>query len=126
MRIQYQIIRRIMDEWPASLDEIEIMIGDFYSIFGYLREYVEGGRIGKSRKQPDRPFWVGYCDIPDGASFLTAEELVNAPLYSGRSLREVWDEVDIICAAGMPPEIWLEQMNIPGIQYDAAQDLWYL
>lgn len=126
MRVQYQMIRRIMDECPESLDEVEIMIGDSYSIFGYLREYLEIGRFGMIRKQPECPFWVGDCDIPDGASFPTAEELVNAPLYKGRSLREVWDEVDIICAAGMPPEIWLEQMNIPGIQYDAAQDLWYL
>lgn len=125
MKITFDLLYRIMTERPESLDEIEIMIGDFYSIFGYLRAYHALGRLGKRKVRPERPFWVGDCDIADGASFLTADEFVNTPLYGGRSLRDVWDEVDIVCAVGMPPEIWLEQLKLPGMMYDAAHGLWH-
>lgn len=27
------------------------------------------------------PYWAGYCDIPNGCEFSTAEELVTAPIY---------------------------------------------
>lgn len=54
------------------------------------------------------PYWAGYCDIPDGAEFLTAEELVNAPIYSAQSLKERWDDVRIISIEGILFDDWLE------------------
>ena len=30
-----------------------------------------------------KPYWVGYCDVPDGCEFDTAYELLNAPIYDG-------------------------------------------
>jgi hypothetical protein len=40
--------------------------------------------------QYEKPYWVGYCDIPDGCEFHTAEELVNAKIFDGQSLIERW------------------------------------
>ena len=54
----------------------------------------------------DKPYWVGYCDIPDGTEFHTAEELVNAKIYCGKSLKEKWDCVQIISIMGIPFDDW--------------------
>lgn len=57
--------------------------------------------------QYDPPYWVGYCDIPDGAEFFTAEELVSAPVFGGKSLRERWDQVRILSIEGASLDDWL-------------------
>ena len=59
--------------------------------------------------QYDKPYWVGYCDIPDGTEFFTAEELVNAKIFNGSSLKERWDHVRIISIEGICLESWLER-----------------
>ena len=46
--------------------------------------------------QYEQPYWVGYCDIPDGAEFYTAEELLNAKIYNGKSIKERWSTVCFI------------------------------
>ena len=58
--------------------------------------------------QFDRPYWVGYCDIEGGCDFKTAEELVNAPTFNGKSLKERWDHVVICSIEGLDYEGWLE------------------
>ncbi len=57
--------------------------------------------------QYDMPYWVGYCDIPNGTEFNTADELVNAKIYDGKSLKERWEEVRIISIEGISLESWL-------------------
>ena len=60
------------------------------------------------------PYWAGYCDIPNGCEFQTAEELVNAPIYNGRSLAERWEAVCFTSLDGMPLEEWLQCIsNLP-------------
>ncbi len=67
---------------------------------GYLPEY-------------ENPYWVGYCDIENGCNFKTAEELVNAPIYDGRSLKERWNEV-VLCAIGnINVDEWFECVSFP-------------
>ena len=56
--------------------------------------------------QYDKPYWVGYCDISGGAKFHTAEELVNAKIYHGKSLTERWDSVRIVSIIGICLEEW--------------------
>ena len=34
--------------------------------------------------QYEKPYWVGYCDIPNGTAFPTAQELVTCLLYTSR------------------------------------------
>ena len=58
--------------------------------------------------QYDMPYWVGYCDIKDGTEFKTADELVNAPIYDGQSLKERWNMVRIISIEGLSLSDWLE------------------
>ena len=55
----------------------------------------------------EKPYWVGYCDIPDGTEFQTAEELVNARIYDGKSLKERWEKVRIFSIDGVDLNIWL-------------------
>lgn len=64
-------------------------------MLGYLPQY-------------DKPYWAGNCDIPDGAGYYTAEELVNSKIYSGKSLRERWEQVRICGIEGICLDDWLE------------------
>ena len=57
---------------------------------------------------PEKPYWAGYCDLPDGFACATAKELFNAPYYDGRSLRERWSEVHIYEIGLTPPEQFME------------------
>ena len=56
----------------------------------------------------DKPYWVGYCDIPNGCNFLTASELFNAPIFEGRSIKDRWDHLVIEEIAGLSLEGWLD------------------
>jgi len=58
-------------------------------------------------KTSEKPYWVGYCDIPDGADYMTAEELVNAKIYNGKSLIEMWDKIRFISINGLPFDQWI-------------------
>ena len=54
------------------------------------------------------PYWIGLCDVEDGCDFKTAEELVNAPVFDGKSLRDRWSSVIIHSIAGLSFEEWLK------------------
>ena len=62
---------------------------------GYLPEY-------------EKPYWAGYCDIEDGCEFKTADELVNAPIYDGKSLKSRWDKVVIVSIGGLDRDDWMQ------------------
>ena len=49
-----------------------------------------------------------YCDVPDGCEFDTAYELLNAPIYDGRSLRERWENVVFEEIGGLSVDDWLK------------------
>ena len=55
-----------------------------------------------------KPYWVGYCDIPNGCDFMTANDLFNAPIFEGHSIRERWDHIVIEEIAGLSLEAWFE------------------
>ena len=59
----------------------------------------------------EHPYWAGYCDIPNGCEFSTAEELVTARVYNGKSLKERWDKVVITDIEGMNVEDRYKYMN---------------
>lgn len=42
-----------------------------------------------------KPYWVGYCDIENGCEFESANELVDPPIFDGKSLRARWNDVII-------------------------------
>jgi len=66
---------------------------DYY--LGYLPEF-------------EHPYWVGACDIEDGCEFATAQELIHAKIYDGKSLAERWDMVRIVNIEGIGLEDWFE------------------
>lgn len=56
----------------------------------------------------DKPYWIGYCDIPDGAEYYTALELLTAKIFDGRSIQDRWDHI-VFCNIGMlDAETWLD------------------
>lgn len=57
--------------------------------------------------QYEKPYWIGCCDIDGGCEFKTAEELVNAPVFDGRSLKERWDSVVICHIEGLGLDDWM-------------------
>lgn len=67
-------------------------------MLGYLPQY-------------DKPYWVGYCDIIDGCEFNSAEELVDAKIFGGKSLRERWEDVVICSIMDIPVEDWLSMLR---------------
>ena len=56
----------------------------------------------------DEPYWIGYCDVEGGCAFKTAEELVSAPVFEGKCLRERWSGVMINGIGGLSFEEWLK------------------
>ncbi len=57
----------------------------------------------------DKPYWIGYCDIPNGCDFETASDLLNAKVFNGSSIRDRWEHIVIENIGGILIEDWLEQ-----------------
>ena len=62
--------------------------------------------IGYSENDP-LPYWAGLCDLPNGRRFQTADELFEAKIYDGKSLKERWGEVTIYSINSLPLDDWL-------------------
>lgn len=68
---------------------------------GYCSGYTIGW-IGETEK----PYWIGGCEGQD-AQFSSAEELMNAPVFGGKSLRERWDDILWLSLMSIPPDEWM-------------------
>ena len=66
---------------------------------GYLPEY-------------DKPYWAGYCDVPNGCNFKTAEELFNAEIYDGKSIKDRWNEIVFIQISGIDIDEWADVFGV--------------
>ena len=107
--MDYGLFRRCLTEGCDGVDETEFFILDepepVYCILGYLPEKLIGGEW----KRDEQPYWIGHgCDVKDGLEFATAEELLHAKVYGGRSLAEVWDRVYVENLGMVPLDIWFE------------------
>ena len=60
----------------------------------------------------DKPYWAGYCDIPNGCEFETAEELFNAKIYDGKSIKDRWNEIILIQICGIGIDDWANMFEI--------------
>jgi hypothetical protein len=58
-------------------------------------------------REYDKPYWVGYCDIPDGCDFFTASDLLNAKIFGGKSIKDRWEHVVIEQIGCIGLEDWL-------------------
>lgn len=57
--------------------------------------------------QYEKPYWIGYCDVENGCEFESALELVNAPVFDGRSLEQRRGEMVVISVEGLSYDNWL-------------------
>lgn len=55
----------------------------------------------------DKPYWAGYCDVPDGCDFRTASELLNAKIYDGLSIKDRWNNILFMLVGGIHIDEWL-------------------
>ncbi|MGN1110453.1 MAG: hypothetical protein ACI4QY_02290 [Oscillospiraceae bacterium] len=62
--------------------------------------------LGCLRKY-DKPYWAGYCDVPDGCEFQSASELLNAKIYDGLSIKDRWKNIVFVNIGGIGFEDWL-------------------
>ena len=53
------------------------------------------------------PYWVGYCDIEGGCEFKTAKELFEAPIFAGKSIKDRWDDIELIAIGGINVDEWV-------------------
>ncbi len=60
-------------------------------------------------REYEKPYWIGYCDIPDGCEFLTASEMLNAKVFHGRSIKEKWDHMIFENIGGIGLDDWFMQ-----------------
>ena len=61
-------------------------------------------------KRKGKPFWVGFCDFPDGCAFDTPYQLVLADIFRGKSLKEWWPEIRIYDIDGLSCQDWLASL----------------
>lgn len=61
-----------------------------------LGEYPDAGK---------RSYWFGLTpDNTEAYDFSSFDKMVNAPVFEGKSLKEIWNEVDILSFDGCSPE----------------------
>lgn len=76
--------------------------------------------------QFDKPYWVGDCDIPDGCEYDTAEELVEAKIFDGKSLKERWSNVRIMSIWGIGLMIGLNAVGTSNIHHKGTYVIWQI
>ena len=59
-----------------------------------------------------KPYWAGHCDVPNGCDFKTAEELFNAKIYDGKSIKDRWNEILFIQISGVDINEWADVFRI--------------
>ena len=59
-------------------------------------------------RQYDKPYWVGYCDIPNGCAYRTASELLEAKIFDGSSIKDRWEHIVFEAVGGVSLESWLD------------------
>lgn len=56
----------------------------------------------------EKPYWIGYCDIADGCEFNTANELLSAKIFDGKSMKERWEHIIFETVGGIGLKDWLD------------------
>lgn len=95
-------------EWDFFYRQLEVGVNIDETCFYFSDDKEEREHYVGYLPQYEKPYWIGCCDIEDGCEFETAYELVNAPVFDGRSLKERWNEAVIVSIEGIPFEQWLK------------------
>ena len=54
----------------------------------------------------EKPYWIGYCDIPEGCEFRTAKEMFEAKVFNNQSIKDRWNEIVIVSIGGISVNDW--------------------
>ena len=106
--MDYDLFLRCLTECADRIDETEILFLDDEDrgecIMGYIPYIMLNNR---DKRVFENPYWIGTgCDVKDGADFLTAEDMLQAKVYGGRSIKEAWDKVCVLNLGMVPLEDW--------------------
>lgn len=123
--MDYELFRRCLTDYPAAMNDTWFGFLDDPEydecILGYnptrpprWSEITKDPDSCRPRKVPD-PYWVGDgCDVKGGAGFATADELLNAKVYGGRSIAEGWEHVCVYDLGGFYKlETWFKYHSFP-------------
>ena len=95
-------------EWSFFFRQLEAGMLIDETCFYFSDDPTEGERYLGYLPEDEKPYWAGYCDIEDGCEFKTADELVNSPIYDGKSLKSRWDKVVIVSIEGLDRDDWMQ------------------
>ena len=102
--MEYKKLFNLFDQKFTNINETSFVFKDdpcnIEHFIGYLPQY-------------EMPYWVGYCDVEGGCEFKTAKELFEAPIFDGRSIKDRWDEVEIITIGAISIDEWNEKYCVP-------------
>ncbi len=97
--MEYQKLFDLFDRKAVNIDETSFYFRDdsrkTERFIGYL-------------PQCELPYWVGYCDIEGGCEFKTAKELFEAPVFDGKSIKDRWNEVEMLTIGAIDVDEWNE------------------
>lgn len=103
--ITYEVLLSVF-KFGAFVDETRFYFEDDpleeEHYIGYLPEF-------------EKTYWAGYCDIEDGCEFETSEELFEAKIYNGKSLKDRWDTVVLLGIGGLAVEDYF--YSIPEVRH---------
>ena len=103
----FDLFLRCLTEACDSIDETEIIFLDDLERGECIMGYIPYLNLKDKTVYFDHPYWVGTgCDIEDGAEFKTAEELLHAEIYGGRSIFQSWEQVSVLNLGMVPLEDW--------------------
>lgn len=95
--MRFETLFKLFDEKHINIDETSFYFKDdpqkIVHYIGYIPQY-------------DLPYWIGYCDIKGGCDFVTAKELFEAPVFDGRSLKDRWENVELITIGAINIDEW--------------------
>lgn len=105
--MDFDLFLRCLTEAHDAIDETEFMFLDDMDRDACMLGYIDCGGIDGERRGVDNHYWIGNgCDVNDGMEFTSAEALLEAKVYGGRSISEAWDEVCVLHFGYVPLDIW--------------------
>ena len=105
--MDYDLFLRCLTEEKDWIDETEILFLDDHERGECIMGYIPEIKINGEMRYFDKPYWIGTgCDIENGGEFLTAEELLEAKVYGGRSIAQAWDKVHVLHFGYVPLDIF--------------------
>lgn len=61
--------------------------------------------LGATNRNSTLSYWLGLTpDSTEAYNFSSFDEMVNAPVFEGKSLKEIWDKVDILSFDALEPD----------------------